>query len=82
MRADCISVERADDSAELERFRLKNFSASAEDHEGVPVFLARYAYDLCTMIKELPSIRFKASASTLSRGFRARSENRPHESRA
>jgi len=30
-----------DDRAELERFRIKNPSASAEDHDGIPVFLAR-----------------------------------------
>jgi len=30
-----------DDRAELERFRIKNPSASAEDHDGIPVFFAR-----------------------------------------
>jgi peptide chain release factor 3 len=42
----------ADDSDELERFRRQNPSASAEDHDGVPVFLARNAWDLRTMIEE------------------------------
>ncbi len=49
----------ADDRAELERFRAKNPSASAEDHDGVPVFLARNAWDLRTTIEEWPAIRFK-----------------------
>jgi peptide chain release factor 3 len=49
----------ADDRAELERFRNRNPSASAEDHDGVPVFLARNAWDLRTTIEEWPSIRFK-----------------------
>ena len=49
----------ADDRAELERFRVKNPSASAEDHDGVPVFLARNAWDLRTTIEEWPNIRFK-----------------------
>jgi peptide chain release factor 3 len=48
-----------DDRAELERFRLKNPSASAEDHDGIPVFLARNAWDLRTTIEEWPNIRFK-----------------------
>jgi len=48
----------ADDPAELERFRIKNPSASAEDHDGVPVFLARNAWDLRTTIEEWPSLRF------------------------
>src|SRR5262249_3276723 len=48
----------ADDPAELERFRIKNPSASAEDHDGVPVFLARNAWDLRTTIEEWPGIRF------------------------
>ena len=49
----------ADDRAELERFRNRNPSASAEDHDGVPVFLARNAWDLRTTIEEWPGIRFK-----------------------
>src|SRR5438132_433955 len=48
----------ADDRAELDRFRIKNPSASAEDHDGVPVFLARNAWDLRTTIEEWPTIRF------------------------
>ena len=48
----------ADERAELERFRIKNPSASAEDHDGVPVFLARNAWDLRTTIEEWPRIRF------------------------
>jgi peptide chain release factor 3 len=41
-----------DDRAELERFRIKNPSASAEDHDGIPVFLARNAWDLRTTIED------------------------------
>ena len=51
----------ADDRAELDRFRIKNPSASAEDHDGVPVFLARNAWDLRTTIEEWPSLRFTAT---------------------
>jgi peptide chain release factor 3 len=51
----------ADDPAELERFRVKNPSSSAEDHDGVPVFLARNAWDLRTTIEEWPNIRFTAT---------------------
>jgi len=47
-----------DDRAELDRFRARNPSASAEDHDGVPVFLARNAWDLRTTIEEWPAIRF------------------------
>jgi peptide chain release factor 3 len=49
----------ADDPAEIARFRLRNPSASAEDHDGVPVFLARNPWDLRTTIEEWPSLRFK-----------------------
>jgi peptide chain release factor 3 len=49
----------ADDPAELDRFRLRHPSASAEDHDGVPVFLARNAWDLRTTIEEWPALRFK-----------------------
>src|SRR6516162_2469114 len=48
----------ADDRTELERFRNRLPSASAEDHDGVPVFLARNAWDLRTTIEEWPAIRF------------------------
>ena len=48
----------ADDRTEIERFRNRNPSASAEDHDGVPVFLARNAWDLRTTIEEWPGIRF------------------------
>jgi peptide chain release factor 3 len=49
----------AADRTELERFRDRHPSASAEDHDGVPVFLARNAWDLRTTIEEWPRIRFK-----------------------
>src|SRR5262249_35821946 len=44
--------------APLDRVRLNNAAASAEDHDGVPVFLARNAWDLRTTIEEWPAIRF------------------------
>jgi peptide chain release factor 3 len=49
----------ADDPSEIERFRARNPSGSAEDHDGVPVFLARNAWDLRTTIEEWPGLRFK-----------------------
>ena len=49
------------DRAELDRFRARNPSALAEDHDGVPVFLARNAWDLRTTIEEWPAIRFSAT---------------------
>ena len=45
--------------AELDRFRLRNGSALAEDHDGTPVFLARNAWDLRTTIQEWPDLRFR-----------------------
>jgi peptide subunit release factor RF-3 len=52
-------MRRAPDPAELDSFRIKNPSASAEDHDGVPVFLARNSWDLRTTIEEWPALRFK-----------------------
>ena len=46
---------------DLDRFRLKNGAALAEDHDGVPVFLARNAWDLRTTIEEWPALRFRAT---------------------
>ncbi|MBV9863084.1 MAG: peptide chain release factor 3 [Alphaproteobacteria bacterium] len=46
------------DLAELDRFRTRNGSALALDHDGVPVFLARNSWDLRTTIEEWPAIRF------------------------
>ncbi|HLY44294.1 MAG TPA: peptide chain release factor 3 [Stellaceae bacterium] len=46
---------------ELERFRDRNGAALAEDHDGVPVFLARNAWDLRTTIEEWPALRFTAT---------------------
>ena len=45
--------------AELDRFRLRNGAALAEDHDGVPVFLARNAWDLRTTIEEWPALHFR-----------------------
>src|SRR5229473_761654 len=47
--------------AELDRFRARNGAALAEDHDGVPIFLARNAWDLRTTIEEWPAIRFSAT---------------------
>jgi len=49
------------DRAELDRFRARNSSALAEDHDGIPVFLARNAWDLRTTTEEWPAIRFSAT---------------------
>src|SRR6202043_3611254 len=48
----------AEDRVKRERFRAKNASASAEDHDGIPVFLARNAWDLRTTIEQWPKTRF------------------------
>jgi peptide chain release factor 3 len=47
------------DSAELGRFRARNGAALAEDHDGIPVFLARNAWELRTTMQEWPAIRFR-----------------------
>ncbi|HEY1796365.1 MAG TPA: peptide chain release factor 3 [Stellaceae bacterium] len=47
------------DRAELDKLRSRNSSAFAEDHDGIPVFLARNSWDLRTTIDEFPAIRFK-----------------------
>src|SRR5229473_2401794 len=47
--------------AELDRFRTRNGAALAEDHDGVPIFLARNAWDLRTTIEEWPAIRFSVT---------------------
>ncbi|HVB16312.1 MAG TPA: peptide chain release factor 3 [Stellaceae bacterium] len=47
--------------AELDRFRARNGAALAEDHDGVPVFMARNAWDLRTTIEEWPALRFRAT---------------------
>jgi peptide chain release factor 3 len=49
------------DRAELDRFRARNSSALAEDHDGIPVFLARNAWDLRTTTEEWPTLRFNAT---------------------
>ena len=50
-----------DDRAELDRFRASPNTATAEDHDGMPVFLARNGWDLRTTIDEWPAIGFKAT---------------------
>jgi peptide chain release factor 3 len=49
------------DQAELDRFRQRNPAQLAEDHDGVPVFLARNAWDLRTTIEECPALDFRAT---------------------
>src|SRR5215469_9677794 len=51
----------SDDPAELKRFLDRNPSTTAEDHDGVPVYLARNKWDLDTTIKEWPKLRFTAT---------------------
>jgi peptide chain release factor 3 len=51
----------AGEAAELKRFEDANRSAIAEDHDGVPVFLARNEWDLERMIKDWPSLTFSAT---------------------
>jgi peptide chain release factor 3 len=51
----------ADERATIERFRDSHLPAYAEDHDGVPVFLARNAWDLRTTIEEWPALRFQAT---------------------
>ena len=51
----------AADPDELKRFLAANPSTTAEDHDGVPVYLARNNWDLDTTIKEWPQIRFTAT---------------------
>jgi peptide chain release factor 3 len=49
----------ADDRGELDRFRASPHTSTGEDHDGMPVFLARNSWDLRTAINEWPAIRFK-----------------------
>jgi peptide chain release factor 3 len=51
----------ADDPLELKRFLDRNPSITAEDHDGVPVYLARNKWDLDTTMKEWPKVRFTAT---------------------
>jgi peptide chain release factor 3 len=47
---------------ELDRFRAGHGgSALAEDHDGVPVFLARNAWDLRQTMEDWPNVRFRES---------------------
>jgi peptide chain release factor 3 len=48
----------ADDHAELARFARENEGYMADDHSGLPVFLARNGWHLETAQKEWPAIRF------------------------
>ncbi|HUK11369.1 MAG TPA: peptide chain release factor 3 [Stellaceae bacterium] len=51
----------SDEHAELERFLDANPSTVAEDHDGVPVYLARNNWDLETTMREWPKLRFTAT---------------------
>jgi len=46
---------------EVKRFEDANRSMIAEDHDGVPVFLARNAWDLDRMTKDWPKLTFNAT---------------------
>jgi peptide chain release factor 3 len=50
----------AEDPALIKKFLETNRSASAEDHDGAPVFLARNAWELRTMMKDWPEVKFCA----------------------
>jgi peptide chain release factor 3 len=49
------------DKAELERFIDGNRSMVAEDHDNAPVYLARNAWDLNTMMRDWPALRFSTT---------------------
>jgi peptide chain release factor 3 len=49
------------EAAEVKRFIDEKRSVVAEDHDGVPVFLPRNAWDLDTTIREWPALRFTAT---------------------
>ncbi|HTV87703.1 MAG TPA: peptide chain release factor 3 [Stellaceae bacterium] len=51
----------AGERAELDRFQVRNAAQFALDHDGVPVFLARNAWDLRTTIEEWPALDFRAT---------------------
>ena len=51
----------AGDAAEVKRFEDANRAMVAEDHDGVPVFLARNAWDLERMMKDWPALAFNAT---------------------
>jgi peptide chain release factor 3 len=48
----------ADDHQAMRRFTHANHASMAEDHNGLPVFLARNAWHLKTTAEEWPSVRF------------------------
>jgi peptide chain release factor 3 len=52
---------RCDDPLELKRFVQAHPFAVAEDRDGVPVFLARNAWDLQRTAQDWPKIRFTAT---------------------
>jgi peptide chain release factor 3 len=49
----------ADDPLLLKKFVEGNRSVLAEDHDNAPVFLARNAWELRTMMKDWPEVRFR-----------------------
>jgi peptide chain release factor 3 len=59
LQLDVLTARLDAEPPELDRFRVRNGSAFAEDHDGIPVFLARNAWELRTTIAEWPSIRFR-----------------------
>ena len=48
---------KADDTALIKRFGEANRSAMAEDHDGVPVYLARNAWHLNKAVEDWPEVR-------------------------
>ena len=51
----------SEDRDELERFIDRNSGTTADDHDGIPVYLARNKWDLDTTMKEWPKLRFTAT---------------------
>src|SRR5712672_475571 len=49
----------ADDPLLLKKFLEGNRSVLADDHDNAPVFLARNAWELRTMMKDWPEVRFR-----------------------
>ena len=57
LRVGALARRRAPPSSTASATR--NRAALAEDHDGVPVFLARNAWDLRTTIEDWPALRFQ-----------------------
>ena len=54
----------ADSDQALKKFTAANQAAMAEDHDGVPVFMARNAWHMDTTVENWPGIRFLKAKET------------------